>query len=147
MSDMRDLYDQLLMDHNRYPHNKGPLPDADATGQGRNPLCGDEVDVALKFDGEQIVAIQFEGKGCAISQASASIMTTVLKGDSVSHARDLLDKFSGMMETGEGSLEQLGKLAALAGVHKYPARVKCAMLSWRAMEASLEQRNVAVSTE
>ena len=147
MSDMRDLYQQLILDHFQSPRNKGPLPDADTTGQGRNPLCGDEVDVALKFDGEQIVAIKFEGTGCAISQASASIMTTVLKGDSVSHARDLLDKFSGMMATGEGSLEQLGKLAALAGVHKYPARVKCAMLSWRAMEASLEQRNVAVSTE
>ena len=147
MSDMRDLYQQLILDHFQSPRNKGPLPDADSMAQGRNPLCGDEVDVALKMDGEQIEVIKFEGTGCAISQASASIMTTVLKGQSVSHARDLLDKFSAMMMTGEGSPEQMGKLAALADVYKYPARVKCAMLSWRAMEASLDMQAESVSTE
>ncbi|MCH8327077.1 MAG: SUF system NifU family Fe-S cluster assembly protein [Candidatus Marinimicrobia bacterium] len=147
MSEMRDLYQQLILDHYQSPRNKGPLPDADASAQGRNPMCGDEVDVALKFEGDQIEEIKFEGTGCAISQASASIMTTVLKGESVAHARDLLDKFSGMMTTGEGSLEQLGKLAALADVYKYPARVKCAMLSWRAMEASLDRRENGISTE
>ena len=147
MSEMRDLYQQLILDHYQSPRNKGPLPDADASAQGRNPMCGDEVDVALKFEVYQIEEIKFEGTGCAISQASASIMTTVLKGESVAHARDLLDKFSGMMTTGEGSLEQLGKLAALADVYKYPARVKCAMLSWRAVEASLDRRENGISTE
>ena len=147
MNDMRDLYQQLILDHYQNPRNKGHLEGATASAEGRNPLCGDQIDVTLIVGDDTIEDIKFDGSGCAISQASASIMTTVIKGKSIAQSRDLVGKFSAMVTEGDDNQEGLGKLMALADIHKFPARVKCAMLSWRAFEASLDRRDEAVSTE
>ncbi len=147
MNDMRDLYQQLILDHNKSPRNKGPLENSTSRAVGHNPLCGDRIEVALRLDGDMIADIKFEGSGCAISQASASMMTTVLKGFSTGRAQELFEKFHAMLTGDGGDMEQLGKLAALADVYKFPARVKCAMLPWRTLEASLDSQPAMISTE
>ncbi len=147
MSDLRDLYQQLILDHNRNPRNFHPLEDADRESHGHNPLCGDEIDLYLKLEDDIIRDIGFVSSGCAISKASASIMTSVLKGRTRAEALQLLEEFHRMATTGEADTEKMGKLAALANVHKYPARVKCAMLAWRTLEAGLVERPDTITTE
>lgn len=146
--DIADLYQQIILDHSRSPRNFGALPGADHHAEGRNPLCGDQVDVAVKMNGDRIEDIRFQGSGCAIAKASASVMTTALKGKTIAEARDLFEKFHEMILTGDAApCEQLGKLAAFRGVHNYPARVKCAILAWHAALAALAGKHQTVTTE
>lgn len=151
-TDLRDLYQEVILDHNRRPRNFGPLPGADRRAEGHNPLCGDQVAVYLKLDGDVLREVSFEGSGCAISTASASLMTEAVRGQTVAEALRLFGRFHGLL-TGTASEDQdLGKLAALGGVREYPMRVKCATLAWHTLKAALEQgpsqgAGAAVSTE
>jgi nitrogen fixation NifU-like protein len=143
--DFADIYGDMILDHNRKPRNYGSLAAANRTAEGNNPLCGDRFAVHLRLAGDRIEDIAFEGQGCAISTASASIMTEVLRGMSVAEARRLFERFHGLLtsEAGDpggaaGSGEpDLGKLEAFAGVREYPMRVKCATLAWHALVAAL----------
>ncbi len=149
MSDLDDLYQEIILDHNRRPRNYGPMPDATHQADGHNPLCGDEVTVFLHLDGDTISNISFDGQGCAISKASASLMTTRLKGRSLDEANKLLEEVRALLTAREETtpdLESLGDLAALAGVRKFAVRVKCATLAWHTLEAALTGRK-QVSTE
>jgi nitrogen fixation NifU-like protein len=143
--DLGDLYQQVILDHSRSPRNFKVLAGANSQAQGRNPLCGDQVHVYLKLDGDQIQDISFQGSGCAISKASASVMTTVLKGKTRAEAKGMFDKFHDTVMTGKSPDGE--KLAVFAGVHKFPARVKCAILPWHAAIAALEGKSEPVSTE
>ncbi len=147
MDDLRELYQQLILDHNQNPRNFREIKDADRTAHGHNPLCGDDIDLYLTLDGDVIRDVGFLGSGCAISKASASLMTTVLKGKTKAEVHKLLEDFHRLATTGEGDPNKLGKLAALADVYKFPIRVKCAMLAWRTLEASLEEQPETVTTE
>jgi nitrogen fixation NifU-like protein len=145
--DLNDLYQEVILDHNRNPRNFRALPDANRRAEGDNPLCGDHFTVFLKLDNDIIRDVSFQGAGCAISKASASMMTEHLKGKTVAQARDCFARFQRMLATGEtGDEEALGSLCALGGVHKFPMRVKCAILSWHAMLAGLQGEG-KVSTE
>lgn len=150
MSDLRELYQELILDRNRKPRNFGPLPDANRSAKGVNPLCGDKITIYLQLDDDRVKDIRFEGTGCAISIASASVMTESLKGQSTSDAMNLFERFHQMVaangDAAGGALD-MGKLAAFAGVRDYPARVKCATLAWHALRAALEGGAQAVSTE
>ena len=144
MSELSDLYQEVILDHCKRPRNFGTLADADHVAEGYNPLCGDKVKVYVALDGERLAGIAFEGSGCAISTASASLMTEALAGKSVGEAQRLFAEVHGML-TGDPSQaaaesESLGKLAALAGVREYPVRVKCATLAWHTLQAALAQR-------
>jgi nitrogen fixation protein NifU and related proteins len=146
-TDLRDLYQEVILDHNRHPRNFGALPGADRRAEGHNPLCGDQVAVYLALDGDVIKDVSFEGSGCAISTASASLMTEAVKGKTVAEARRLFGGFHDLL-TGEGEAgEELGKLAAFEGVREYPMRVKCATLAWHTLKAALDRQGEAVSTE
>ena len=148
MSELHELYQQLIIDHGRKPRNFGVLTGANHIKEGVNPLCGDKLIVyVLEKDGI-IEHIQFVGEGCAISTASASLMTQYLKGKSVDEARDIFHDFHQLVTQGQENLEErLGKLAVLKGVCEYPARVKCATLCWHTLMAALENRQEPVSTE
>ncbi|MGH8496258.1 MAG: Fe-S cluster assembly sulfur transfer protein SufU [Gammaproteobacteria bacterium] len=148
MMDLKDLYRDVIVDHNRSPRNFRRLEAADRRAQGFNPLCGDKLEVYLRMNGDRIEDIAFEGSGCAISVASASLMTEKLKGRTEAEARELFDEVHALLTRGadEAELADLGKLAALGGVRDYPSRVKCATLSWHTVTAALD--NVEqVSTE
>ena len=148
MSDLRDLYQEVILDHNRHPRNFGKLEDANRLAEGYNPLCGDRVSVFLHIEGDRIQGISFQGSGCAISTASASLMTEALKGRSVEEARKLFHGFHDLLTTdAAGDAEQLGKLAVFTGVREFPIRVKCATLAWHAVQAALDQQDHPVSTE
>lgn len=147
MNDLRDLYQQLILDHHQHPRNFGVLAEANRSADGNNPLCGDQLHLSVLVEDGTVKDIKFEGSGCAIFKASASIMTTVVKGKSTAEVQDLFDAFHHMATTGEADPDKMGKLAALADVYKYPIRVKCAMLAWRTLTASLENEPAAVSTE
>ena len=150
MSDLRDLYQEVILDHNRKPRNFRKLDGANHHAEGFNPLCGDKVVVYLKLDGDTVADVSFEGSGCAISTASASLMTESLKGKSVAEATALFEDFhklvTGTVSGPTGSLP-LGKLAAFAGVSEFPVRVKCATLAWHTLRAALDGRADPVSTE
>ena len=137
---LSDLYQSLILDHNSRPRNFHAMADADRTADGRNPLCGDELTVWLKMDGDRIADASFVGKGCAISKASASLMTVAVQGKTTAEVEVLFDKFHEMV-TGKtvpaARDPELGRLAAFAGVARYPVRVKCASLSWHAMKSAL----------
>lgn len=135
-----DLYREVILDHYSHPRNRGVTDPADAIREGANPLCGDEIRVSLRLRDGRIDDLRFEGKGCSISQASASMMTELLKGKSVEEAARLILAFKAMMhgETAEGR-DGLGDLEALQGVRKFPVRVKCATLSWVTLELALEE--------
>jgi nitrogen fixation protein NifU and related proteins len=148
MNELRDLYQEVILDHNRRPRNFGALPAANHQAEGYNPLCGDRVTVFLDLQDGRIQDIAFQGSGCAISTASASLMTEALKGRTVEAARELFQGFRHLVTTGagEGSPE-LGKLLALGGVREFPMRVKCATLAWHTLLAALEEKQQPVSTE
>ncbi|HJZ58059.1 MAG TPA: SUF system NifU family Fe-S cluster assembly protein [Gemmataceae bacterium] len=148
--DLRELYQSVILDHHRRPRNFRRLGDADHSAEGNNPLCGDRVSVDLKLDGDVIRDIGFVGSGCAISTASASMMTEALKGKTRAEAEALFERFHEVL-TGDGELAAegaaLGKLAALAGVREFPIRVKCATLPWHTFRAALRGEAEPVSTE
>lgn len=145
-----ELYQQVIMDHNRKPRNFGKMECCSHQAEGLNPLCGDHLWVYLNIDeGGFIQGVGFEGNGCAISKASASIMTTLVKGKTVGEAKDLFESFSAMLKgtmASEDELERLGKLKVFSGVSRYPSRIKCAVLPWHALQGAMNQKNV-VSTE
>ena len=147
--DIKDLYQEVIVDHNRSPRNFGPMEDADRKLEGFNPLCGDRLTLYLKMDGDRIADIRFDGHGCAISVASASLMTEALKGKTVDEANALFETFHDLLtrDQQEPDLDKLGKLAALAGVRDYPTRVKCATLCWHTLHSALEGEDTPVSTE
>ena len=147
--DLKDLYQEIIVDHNRSPRNFGAMEDADRKLEGFNPLCGDRLALYLKLDDGTISDISFDGSGCAISVASASLMTEAMKGKTVAQAEALFKSFHDLI-TGAADpteLDQLGKLAALAGVRDYPTRVKCATLCWHTLHSALEGDNAPVTTE
>jgi nitrogen fixation NifU-like protein len=146
MSDLRDLYQEVILDHNRRPRNFGPLPAANRRAEGHNPLCGDRVTVYLDVEGGRIRDVSFEGAGCAISTASASLMTEALKGLSLEEARTLFHGFHELVTKGDEG-EDLGKLAVFTGVREYPMRVKCATLAWHTLMAALDAKDQPVTTE
>jgi nitrogen fixation NifU-like protein len=146
MSDLADLYQQVILDHNKRPRNRGRLPTANRVAHGDNPTCGDQCSVYLRLDGDRIADISFDGSGCAISQASASLMTTQLKGKTAAEATRLYDEFRQIVTTGEAP-EEVSDLAAFAGVHAFPARIKCATLGWHAALNALKGEPAAATTE
>lgn len=150
MADLRELYQEVILDHNRNPRNFRAIQDADRTAKGYNPLCGDQYTLYLKLQGDTIVDIGFDGSGCAISKASASVMTSVVKGKRVEEALAMFDDFHKLVTGDAGVLhnvDRLGKLAAFAGVSQFPARVKCATLAWHTLRAALEAKDQLVTTE
>jgi len=143
--DLSELYQQVILDHCKRPRNFHELPGASCSAQGHNPLCGDRLKLFLTLEGERIKDISFLGEGCCISKASASLLTEAAKGKKREEVKQLFDLVHHMVTTGEVSGE-VGKLAVFAGVYKFPARVKCAILAWHAVMAALEGKG-AVSTE
>ncbi len=148
MSDLRELYQQVILDHYKRPRNFQRLEGANRKAEGHNPLCGDEVVIYLKLEGDLIQDISFEGAGCAISKASASMMTAALKGKTRAEAEELFRKFHEMV-TGQDGVDplELGKLAVFCGVSEFPVRVKCASLAWHTLRAAIEGKDEPVSTE
>ena len=144
--DLTDLYQQVILDHSKSPRNFHELAGANRTALGNNPLCGDNYTVYALMDGDVIKDISFQGSGCAISKASASILTETLKGKTKDEVKALFDKVHDMVTTGKSS-NGVGKLAVFAGVHKFPARVKCAILPWHAVVAAIDGRQEPVTTE
>jgi nitrogen fixation NifU-like protein len=146
--DLKDLYRDVILDHNRQPRNFGRLDDASGRAEGHNPLCGDRLSLFVRMDGERIADIRFEGKGCAISTASASLMTEAVKGKDRGQARRLFEQVHALLtEPTAAPTSTLGKLAALSGVREFPARVKCASLCWHTLNAALAHHAATVSTE
>jgi nitrogen fixation NifU-like protein len=149
-SELRDLYQEVILDHSKRPKNFGELPDADRRAEGYNPLCGDRETVYLKLDGDVLKEVKFRGAGCAISTASASMMTESVQGKTRGEAELLFEKFHGLI-TGQ-PIEgiggpPLGKLEVFSGVREYPVRIKCATLPWHTMKAALDGEQETVSTE
>ncbi|MBA3892319.1 MAG: SUF system NifU family Fe-S cluster assembly protein [Gemmatimonadales bacterium] len=140
MSSLRELYQNVILEHNRSPRNYRVMDGADRRAEGNNPLCGDQLTVWLKLDGDVISDITFQGLGCAISRASASLMTAAVKGKSRATADELFERFHGLVigDRAAGDPETLGKLAVFSGISAYPARVKCASLPWHTLKAALE---------
>jgi nitrogen fixation NifU-like protein len=145
--DLAELYQQVILDHSKSPRNFHIMDGANRTSRGHNPLCGDNITLYLLMEGDIVKDIAFQGSGCAISKASASILTTVLKGKSKTEIKSLFDKVHEMVTTGNIMEGDIGKLAVFAGVHKFPARVKCAILPWHAAIAALDGQPDPVSTE
>jgi nitrogen fixation NifU-like protein len=146
-AELRDLYQEVVIDHGRRPRNFGPLPGANHEAEGFNPLCGDRLTLRLKVGDGVIQDARFEGAGCAISTASASLMTEALKGRTQAEVETLFKDFHALV-TGEASpAGELGKLEVLAGVREFPARVKCATLAWHTLQAALHDEKQPVSTE
>jgi nitrogen fixation NifU-like protein len=137
--ELEELYQSVILDHNRSPRNFRKLEDATAQAEGRNPLCGDVYQVWLKLDGDRIADATFQGQGCAISKASASLMTQAVKGKTVGEARELFDRFHGVVTGSDSGGSLPSKLEVFQGVRAFPIRVKCATLSWHAMKAALDQ--------
>ncbi len=150
MSALRELYQQVILDHNRNPRNFRAMQDATRSVEGYNPLCGDHYTVYVRMDGDLIADVSFTGAGCAISKASASVMSSVLRGKTRGEAEGLISDFHGLV-TGtldaESGVERLGKLAAFAGVSEFPARVKCASLPWHTLRSALAGDAPTITTE
>ena len=149
MTDLQDLYQELILDHGRRPRNFRPLDGATRSAEGYNPLCGDKVKIYVKMDEDIVKDISFEGAGCAISTASASIMTETLKGKTRAEAEELFQTFHDLVTGRQAQLDapELGKLAVFSGVSEFPIRVKCATLSWHTMRAAMNGEGEVVSTE
>ena len=147
MSELSDLYQEVILDHNRRPRNFHALAGASHSAEGYNPLCGDRLTLYLKLEGQTIADVSFEGGGCAISKASASMMTDALKGRTIAEATALFERFHRMVTTPpDQAVEDMGKLSSLAGVREFPIRVKCASLAWHTLRAAMENK-LKVSTE
>jgi nitrogen fixation NifU-like protein len=148
MSELNDLYQEVILDHSRHPHNYHAMADATRKAEGYNPLCGDQVTVYLKLSGDKIEDVSFEGSGCAISKSSASVMTDLVKGKSKNEAAALFEKFRNMV-TGEDKQpkDETDKLAIFSGVSAFPTRVKCAVLGWHTLRSALENKQEKISTE
>ena len=147
--DLRELYQEVILDHNRRPRNFGALGDANRHAVGHNPVCGDRLSLHLKVDDDVIRDLRFQGSGCAISKASASLMTDAVKGKTVAEARRLFEQFHRLLtdDAYVPDAAALGKLAVFAGVRDYPVRVKCASLAWHTLKAAMEAKDEPVSTE
>ena len=148
MADLRDLYQELILEHSKAPRNYRALAGADHQAEGYNPLCGDRFTVYLHMEGDAIRDISFQGSGCAISKSSASMMTQILKGKTKHEADELFQRFHDLVtgQVANGNVD-LGTLAVFSGVSEFPARVKCATLAWHTLQAALEGKQDAVSTE
>ena len=149
MSDLRELYQQVILDHNKNPRNFHEMADATRRVEGYNPLCGDHYTIFVRVDGDTIKEVSFTGNGCAISKASASVMSSTVKGKSKEEAENLFDTFHRLV-TGDASglsAADLGRLAAFSGVSEFPARVKCATLAWHTLRSALEGQDEKVTTE
>ncbi len=150
MSELKTLYQDIILDHNKSPRNFKKLENANRHAEGYNPLCGDHYNIYLRVENDIIQEVSFEGAGCAISKASASVMSSLLKGKTKAEAEELIHVFHKLV-TGDADpmeeLDRLGKLAAFAGVSEFPARVKCASLAWHTLRAALENKNDVISTE
>ena len=149
MSDLRELYQQVILDHNKNPRNFHDMPDATNRVDGYNPLCGDHYTVFLKTDGDTIREVSFTGSGCAISKASASVMSSTVKGKSKEEADRLFETFHRLVTGDQSGLSaaDLGRLAAFSGVSEFPARVKCATLAWHTLRSALDGNDEKVTTE
>ena len=150
MSDLRELYQTVILDHNKKPRNFGELAEANRSADGYNPLCGDVVRVMLEVEDDTVKDLRFEGSGCAISTASASLMTQAVKGKPLTEVLKLFDGFHKMVTaeaTSEVNSAHLGKLAVFAGVREFPIRVKCATLAWHTLKNAIEGRGVIAKTE
>jgi nitrogen fixation NifU-like protein len=150
MSELEELYQEMIMDHNRKPRNFRELEDANRSSNGFNPFCGDTVNLYLKVDGDVITDVAFQGSGCAISRASASMMTESIQGKTAAEAEKVFDAFHKMITRGpdgDFDAEGLEDLEVLSGVSEYPVRVKCATLSWHTLRAALEGQDETVKTE
>lgn len=150
MPELRELYQEVILDHTRNPRNFRAMKDADREAVGHNPLCGDRVTVYLKMDGDRIADASFQGQGCAISKSSASMMTDAVKGKTKAEAEALFGRFHEVVTAEPGKpakADDLGKLAVFQGVSEFPLRVKCASLAWHTLKAALESRKGDVSTE
>lgn len=150
MSDLRDLYQEVILDHTKHPRNFGTLAHATHRAQGRNPLCGDQLAIFVEVVDGRVRDLRFAGKGCAISTASASLLTEALKGKTTDEAHELFARFHDVVTTPSDQpvdVSKLGKLAVLAGVREFPMRVKCASLAWHTLEAALAGRADPVTTE
>ncbi len=149
MSDLRELYQQVILDHNKNPRNFREMPDATNRVDGYNPLCGDHYTIFLKLEDGTIREVSFTGSGCAISKASASVMSSTVKGKSKEEAQRLFETFHGLVTGDSSSLSaaELGRLAAFSGVSEFPARVKCATLAWHTLRSALEGTDEKVTTE
>jgi nitrogen fixation NifU-like protein len=149
MADLRDLYQELILEHSKAPRNYRELKNADHKAEGYNPLCGDHFTVFLQMEGDIIRDVAFQGSGCAISKASASMMTQRLKGKTKAEAEKLFERFHKVVTGHEvnGDQAELGKLVVFSGVSEFPTRVKCATLAWHTLQAALEGKQEAVSTE
>jgi nitrogen fixation protein NifU and related proteins len=149
MSDLRELYQDVILEHSKAPRNYRELPTANHKAEGFNPLCGDRFTIYVTMEGDSVRDISFQGSGCAISKASASMMTQIVKGKSAAEAEKLFESFHKLVtgqERSNGDAE-LGKLAVFSGVSEFPARVKCATLAWHTLHAALEGKQEAISTE
>jgi nitrogen fixation NifU-like protein len=150
MTGVSQLYQDLILEHNRTPRNFRPMEDASGHAEGRNPLCGDHLSVWVKLDGDRLADVSFHGSGCAISKSSASLMTAALKGRTRGEAERMFERFQALV-TGalpaNAARDDLGKLAAFAGIAEFPVRVKCATLAWHALRAALAGSDRSVSTE
>jgi nitrogen fixation protein NifU and related proteins len=150
MAELRDLYQEVILEHSKAPRNFKKLASANHRAEGFNPLCGDRFTVYLDLEGDMVRDIAFEGSGCAISKASASMMTQSIKGKTIAEAEKIFENFHKFVTTQEhkdGDSAQLGKLAVFSGVAEFPARVKCATLAWHTLQAALEDKQESVSTE
>ena len=147
MSDLRELYQDVILEHSKAPRNYRELGSANHKAEGYNPLCGDHFTIYLTLDGDKIADVSFQGSGCAISKASASMMTQSVKGKTKEEAVKMFERFHELVTGHDGDREALGKLAVFGGVSKFPARVKCATLAWHTLQSALEGKEEAVSTE
>lgn len=145
--ELSDLYQQVILDHSKSPRNFRIMPEANRTAQGYNPLCGDNITLYLEMADDVVKGAAFQGSGCAISKASASILTDILKGKTSGEVRSLFGQMHDLVTTGNCEGGPTGKLAVFAGVHKFPARVKCAILPWHAAMSAIEGKQEPVSTE
>jgi nitrogen fixation NifU-like protein len=149
MSNLEALYQEVILDHNRKPRNFREMEHADRRIEGRNPLCGDEITLWVKLDGDKVADVSFKGTGCAVSKSSASLMTSTVKGKTVKETLELFDRFHRMItgKLAEAEREKMGSLAALGGVSRFPIRVKCASLPWHALKSAIQGGGEEVSTE
>ena len=150
MTELRDLYQELILDHGRNPRNSGRIDAADHCADGRNPLCGDQIRVYVRRDGDCLEELRFEGSGCAISIASASLMSQAVRGRSIDETRRLFEAFQRLV-TGKTDVEEasedLGKLRVFEGIREFPVRVKCATLAWHTLQSALSDGDQPVTTE